>query len=147
MRKIEIEQPQLIDKVARLQGRIFYIVVKEGYDLKAFVEYWMHHDVRWMLDKKRIEFCYLLPMETIKRFHLDLDSLPKKEGQDMVFAEWLGKFYEYVQSELSTPSMDLYEELGFDEMATRYQGLHDFSTKHAAKVCIEGKQLRELMEE
>ena len=128
-------------KLCDIQGRLFELSAKSGYDSEKFVAFFMNCDVAKSLDSKynRMQWAgeeYLLE-ETIE------ESNGKVLLNDNVFPSeimyWIGYLYRYWHFLKNQPSTKIYRQANVKTMRRNYMMFHTLDPELAIEDLIEIK--------
>lgn len=129
-------------KLCDIQGRLFELSSKSGYNSEKFVSFFMESDVAKALDSpyNRMQWAgeeYLL--EEL----LDESAGAIKCPGDIISSEimyWIGYLYRYWHYYKDEPSTKIYRQAGFKTMKRNYLMFHTMDPEMAIDDLIEIKQ-------
>ena len=126
-------------KLCDIQGRLFELSSKQGYDSEKFVSYFMRSDVAKALDStyNRMQWAgeeYLLE-ETIDNSNGKIPSSTTPISSEVMY--WMGYIYRYWHYYKNEPSSKIYRQANFKTMKRNYMMFHTMDPELAIDDLIE----------
>ena len=129
-------------KLCDIQGRLFELVAKEGYDCDKFVAFFMGSDVAKGLDSRynRLQWAgeeYLLE-EILAASGAEIPHSTEQISKDLMY--WVGYIYRYWHYYKNEPSKKIYSQANFKTMKRNYMMFHTMDPSLAIDDLIEMKE-------
>jgi len=126
-------------KICDIQGRLFELSSKQGYDSEKFASFFMGSEVAKLLDSpyNRMQWAgeeYLLE-ELIAESDGAIQCSDKPVSSEMMY--WIGYIYRYWHCYKDEPSKKIYRQAGFKTMKRNYLMFHTMDPELAIDDLIE----------
>ena len=126
-------------KMCDIQGRLFELAVKEGYDCEKFVQFFMNSNTAKSLDSKynRMQWAgeeYLLE-EVMDEAKGTLKKNESDASKDVMY--WIGYIYRYWHYYTDEPSTKIYRQANYKTMKRNYMMFHTLDPEIAIEDLIE----------
>lgn len=115
-----------------IQGRLFELVLKNGYDCKEFIEKFMNSKTAAALDETYDRLQWAGEEYILEELNEEVGGLPKAGityHNEIMY--WTGYTYRYWRYYTGESSEQIYQTAPAETMATGYLGLHTLDVKMA----------------
>lgn len=139
MAKLTLQKRQLCD----IQGRLFELALKKGYDCPAFIEFFMKSRVAAALDDVYDRLQWAGEEYILEELDDEAHGL-KKAGTmfDVEIMYWTGYVYRYWHYYKNMSSKEIYEIADVNTMKESWLGFHTFDVEMAIDDLIDVSNLR-----
>ena len=127
MAQLNTQQFQLCD----IQGRLFELALKNGYDCKEFIEVFMNSKTAESLDKSYDRLQWAGEEYILEELNDEVGGLKKGTPYHNEIMYWTGYTYRYWHYYTGETSKEIYAVAPAETMASSYLGLHTLDVKMA----------------